>query len=691
MLHGNILRNRALLLLCIVFVLLAKCNAIVVKDIADESLEDVDGIIQETEGITVEEYTDDGNQPVPPGQLENTDATVNKKTGHRRFIHRDSTDPPLGSLHQLSMNPNGLSITSFIFNPTQTTSPWVDRILGSKAVYHNRSSGHSPLFRDPLSPTEIKARTDLFRRVFQLPQTAIMPACSFEILGFGRLEVDLPFKENFKYGNTPSVGKAELKIDKINTTWPCFYRGVYENWRYESENTKPNFWSVLMYCPAPQQIKSCDEVRVLVDSRRNLKTRLKGSIEATIRMYLRKTVWEAEFGAYLVLPSKDPGFAPQLTPPQGVTNIMRGMDTSRHYVNSPLSNIAICLVVPYTTNDADKRLANGAMLYEWIRYHTKIGLKVIVYDRDRANWQYIFNSTYARDLGITKQLDLDYYGYTLRGLLDPSKAGLTYDNTEADIELSGSKLKDRKSRYENQGHDKVLTLTQCRFEAKAIHNIDTVLVVDFDEFLFCPIAHPAPRAQATFFHNFVQYHHGRGIEQVMLPQRLVSNTTESTRDCVVEKVKGKKSFFSCFAPFEFYMGGHSVKSLHIGHVCPVTGYHQACPGLDAPRSYDCVCDNHQTRQNPWRPFQKNIRNRECAVVHLSTNKNNYKKYRFKSGEVEKMRSEPNELYKVLYYHDKEEKGRREEVKTKTTDREGKRGRSASGGAGGSSAGKSGGK
>jgi len=207
----------------------------------------------------------------------------------------------------------------------------------------------------------------------------------------------------------------------------------------------------------------------------------------------------------------------------------------------------------------------------------------------------------------------------------------------------------------------VLTLTHCRFEAKAVHNIDTVLVVDFDEFLFCPIAHAAPRAQATFFHNFVQYHHGRGVEQVMLPQRLVSNTTASTRDCIVERVKADKSFFSCFAPFEYYMGGHSVKSLHIGHVCPVTGYHQACPGLDAPRSYDCVCDNHQTRQNPWRPFQKNIKNRECAVVHLSTNKNNYRKYKFKPHEVEQMRAEPNELYKILYYHQPEEKERREDA------------------------------
>ena len=48
------------------------------------------------------------------------------------------------------------------------------------------------------------------------------------------------------------------------------------------------------------------------------------------------------------------------------------------------------------------------------------------------------------------------------------------------------------------------------------------------------------------------------------------------------------------------------------------------------------------------------------MVHLSTNKNNYKKYKFKPHEIEQMRGEPNELYKVLYYHDAGEKERREE-------------------------------
>ena len=42
---------------------------------------------------------------------------------------------------------------------------------------------------------------------------------------------------------------------------------------------------------------------------------------------------------------------------------------------------SVCLTVPYTSSDEAKAVANGAMMAEWIRYHMKLGIKVIVYDR----------------------------------------------------------------------------------------------------------------------------------------------------------------------------------------------------------------------------------------------------------------------------------------------------------------------
>ena len=66
-----------------------------------------------------------------------------------------------------------------------------------------------------------------------------------------------------------------------------------------------------------------------------------------------------------------------------------------------------------------------------------------------------------------------------------------------------------------------------------------------------------------------------------------------------------RSVFDCFAAYQFYFGGHSVKSLHLGLACPLTGYHHACMPTacrsrlegggphcmhQSPRAYDCACE-----------------------------------------------------------------------------------------------------
>jgi hypothetical protein len=87
---------------------------------------------------------------------------------------------------------------------------------------------------------------------------------------------------------------------------------------------------------------------------------------------------------------------------------------------------AICVVVPYTSNDPEKAIANGAMLFEWVRYYGQLGIKTIVYDRDGANRQYIYDSVYgyAHTRNDKKVFEhLVYHGYTVRGLLDPSRKG----------------------------------------------------------------------------------------------------------------------------------------------------------------------------------------------------------------------------------------------------------------------------
>jgi hypothetical protein len=114
------------------------------------------------------------------------------------------------------------------------------------------------------------------------------------------------------------------------------------------------------------------------------------------------------------------------------------------------------------------------------------------------------------------------------------------------------------------GHDKTLTLTHCRFEAKAVFGIDNVLAVDFDEFLYCPQGGFDPKVQARYINAYVKYHRENNVDQITIPQRFVANRTESVRKCVTEKVLKGQNIFTCFAPYFFYMGGHGFKSFHLG-------------------------------------------------------------------------------------------------------------------------------
>jgi hypothetical protein len=116
----------------------------------------------------------------------------------------------------------------------------------------------------------------------------------------------------------------------------------------------------------------------------------------------------------------------------------------------------------------------------------------------------------------------------------------------------------------------------------------------------------------------------------------------------VNKVRRKESLLDCFAPYEYYGGSHSKKSIHIGHKCPLTGYHYACPSFESQRYYDCLCESKFIRGNPWRnPWEPDLAGRECSFVHLSTNKLNYMQYKYSGEDVVNMRKGHNELWHVI--------------------------------------------
>lgn len=114
-------------------------------------------------------------------------------------------------------------------------------------------------------------------------------------------------------------------------------------------------------------------------------------------------------------------------------------------------------------------------------------------------------------------------------------------------------------------------MTHCRFEARAVYGITKVLVVDFDEFLYCPSGNPNALTQRSFIREYVNEKVQRNIHQVTFLQKVIANVTDSPRDCMIEKARHNRSVLECYSSLNYIVGTHSVKSFHLGYHCPVTG------------------------------------------------------------------------------------------------------------------------
>ena len=132
----------------------------------------------------------------------------------------------------------------------------------------------------------------------------------------------------------------------------------------------------------------------------------------------------------------------------------------------------------------------------------------------------------------------------------------------------------------------------------------------------------------------------QGIHQLSFHQRISLNRTASTRDCVITMVKHGLSILHCFGAYKFWLTGHSVKSLHLGLRCPMTGYHQSCPSQHTPRTTNCICNS------------VDINEKMCTIMHLSTKQEVYDsghmklEVKYDLDEARKMKSE---LWKIANY------------------------------------------
>lgn len=490
-----------------------------------------------------------------------------------------AVNPTQRTIPLFDINPNGMTITSLLYN-FDTHSEWVDHIFGSKAVFHHKNNveelEHSPLTEDEINERHVNT-------MFKIPPHGLIPRCSFELLGFVRLGDEAPFKQKDKM-KSPAIGLANVKIKSHH--FSCFFRPLYENWRPESTTVKTHYWAIVLYCPT-QNRTICSSLPSHFEPRTKINHPAVMKIE--VKIHLQSSNLSSTFTA----------------------RVSDQSDVIKSSKSDLLSTpVGICTAIPYASSDPEKAQANGAMLAEWIRHHSSLGMKVIVYDRHGNHFHHIFNSSYAREQSINN-MNLVYHNFTIRELLDNSDSGARYDNSEHNN-------LNRRVRNEMNNDDKTLTLTHCRFEARALYGLVDVMVVDFDEFVLCPQVAPDPRAQAHYFSRLITDAHHASVDQLLLLQRLPMNKTASPRDCVVANARRGHSIFDCFAAYEYASEGHSWKSVHLSHKCPLTGYHQACATPSSPRGYNCDCRSLLVRPDLHRDTSLSLELRGCVLMHLST-------------------------------------------------------------------------
>ena len=507
---------------------------------------------------------------------------------------------------KLYIRERGLTLTSF--RPNLLGSPpseWIDRIFGSRAV-HNRDLLSSD--RDNSSNQAFSS----FRENFQLPAHAINPPCSVEILGFARLDQQKPFIATNRLQLI--VGNASLTLGLAADPWPCFYRPSFERWRHAKF-----FWSIFIYCPAPSET-ACQSLNTT-----------KRSIRGVVNMDLETTIWQSKFVANNFKPHHPIKYKLPSIPDK--------------------NTMAVCLAIPYTTSDPEKIVVNGALIFEWVQYYSLLGLKVMIYDKNGANRQYIMNSDYGNAQGKRGNqwlANVVYHPNTIFGLLDKQKATVKYDNTEHEIRLAQPKSRKKKhvafgsvasEKYTDD--DKTATLTHCRFEASAMYGIDNVLVSDFDEFLYCPNAAPTFVGQRNWMDTMITKYRDDNIDQLIFLQvwtaaKLKGGNYTSPMACMNDKVKRSESIFECFAGFDYPVRNfHTGKSIHLGHKCPLTDFHSSCS------SSDCSCSSSYPGDHTIHSLVAAAD--RCYYMHLSSNPSDYLRRKFSNRTRDRFEATPSEL------------------------------------------------
>lgn len=275
---------------------------------------------------------------------------------------------------------------------------------------------------------------------------------------------------------------------------------------------------------------------------------------------------------------------------------------------------AVCSVINYGSGVDEKHTIMSSVSQAWLRHYTSLGMRVMLFDL-------IGQLREPEPVAVLGRLD--YFNYTVFGKLGRVDRTIKHDPTWTRRNSQLTWLLDS---------DKMATLTHCRFEARAVHGLLHVLVVDTDEFVLCNPDHndhtralirgsgvgaQTYAAQRLLLRDLVgQSQANSPGGEISLSQNVPYKITEDhIRDCIGNATAANRSIFTCIAS-QKHVAGRSTKlrkHLHTSIMCPWTNFHNACLYHKA-NIYNCFC--HITYIETLAKNSNRGPTNVCDVIHF---------------------------------------------------------------------------
>lgn len=297
--------------------------------------------------------------------------------------------------------------------------------------------------------------------------------------------------------------------------------------------------------------------------------------------------------------------------------------------------------------------------------------------------------------------NLRYYDFTIMQLLRLYPSNIVYNNKDGIIDRA----------IIRSDFDKRLTLTQCRYSAKQLYGIEEVLVVDFDEFLYCPratlgkklfsgggnigiamgpsrrleeenqvdtrnlnsltITTPMPNVaqqQRDFYDAYTLHLMNKGIDQFILKQRVVVSKYGDMRECLMQQYYDMEAYVTAHtighnSTLKFAKNQveyplplrpslfHCISSFHYGIKMffeKTQHLSHACPYTSFHYASNLrQFDCHTTSYMSTSKTRRHYHTQGCSVIHITTKSNQYN--RTHNYDWNKiMNEEYNQLYALSY-------------------------------------------